>query len=215
MNQNLNRIRNSLRALASDRTEDRCPRQVFDEAPGLFMRSAIWLLTRSDLAAAICGEKKSLPDELAYYRAFYEFAARQPNLAVVRIFGTWCEDQEKAKRHCHTHNRTENVMGLWVQRDPGLSTPLMKSIESLMEPTGFGLVLFKSSQVVTALMHWGASPEDFQWTVTSDPIVTTTLLDTWGYLSQESRWRDDTDSPTGDNDALIAFRRRFGIVVDK
>lgn len=177
------------------------------------MRAALSLLRDSDLAAAICGDKSSLPDRDAYYRGFYDFADSQPDLALVRIFGPWSGDKAADETRLDEHNerRKPNVLGLWASKTP--DTGLGPLMDEKHRP-GFGMVLVKSAHFVTALLHWGKEEAEFEWLATSDPLVTTVLMDSWSLLSETCKRSVRNGTLNGrEKSALTAFRRRFGMVL--
>lgn len=178
----------------------------------LFMRSTQALLKRSNMAAAICGDKSSLKEEKDnYYSAFYEFADPRPDLCVVRLFGCWdksldCARDTEIEKRLAEHRERRNVIGLWV----GDYTNVLGDA---VVP-GFGLVLFKHAHCLSVVLHWkGNQSTDFCWTATSDPRVTMIFMDTWAELCDQ--WEPKTESERESLTNLAAFRRRFGMLSNR
>jgi hypothetical protein len=186
------------------------------DSPRLFMSAAVALLQRSDLAAAICGDKSALDrkgmpgvSQTAYYNAYFRFAHEKGSLAVVRLFGRW--DAKRKHRLPLTvdekfsdHKARRNVLGLRVDNAPF-------HVAKLMTLPGFGVVLFRGSAMVTALLHWNGGDSGFCWTITSDPLVTAILLDTWSELSSKATVDANGNDDSRWGASLASFRSRFGM----
>jgi len=203
--------------------------KLVHDDPRLFMSSAIALLDRSDLVAAICGDKSALDEKRekhgkrempmsgvsqdAYYHAYFRFAQEKGSLAVVRLFGQWAQAgrrslDRKVDRKFHDHAGKANVLGLLVKEVP-------QHIKRVMEVPGFGVVLFRGSAMVTALLHWNGRGARFCWTITSDPLVTTILLDTWSELSRKAKEDANGKGESRWGRPLAAFRSRFGMATKR
>ncbi len=201
---------------------------VISHDPVLFMRAVHALLSRSELAAAICGDKTSLgtkqTTEAQYFDAFYDFAVKKPDLAVVRVFGPWCRKRSAARNTCALHNESgkDRVMGLWSEDLAGAG-----ALGPLMLDHGFGAVLLRHSHGATVLLHWnqpappsedeaaGQVPPSLVWTCTSDPILTSVLIQTWWPLAKDAvllRNGDGDEHPQTqiESERLRAFAWRLG-----
>jgi hypothetical protein len=171
-----------------------------------FYSAALTLLGQSSLVAAMCGDKAELRSlKRPYYDSYFKFAASQPDLSVVRLFPRNPDSEADLQRHQLPDPK--GIIGIALER---VRLPV----------TGLGVVLFRHSQLCTALIHWIDGDGKFTWTLTSDPLLTLVLMDWWGSsLDAERPKRNDTPRVILDAErkkdlppnSVAAFRRRFGI----